>query len=130
MPSLFDPLQMGSLELPNRIVMAPLTRARAGREAVPNELMATYYSQRAAAGLIVSEATGISREGLGWPNAPGSLERGASRRLDQGYSSRPSERRPNCRSALAHGPAGAPERKRDGARVLLGSDRSELRPHL
>lgn len=71
MSSLFDPLQMGSLELPNRIVMAPLTRARAGREAVPNELMATYYSQRAGAGLIISEATGISREGLGWPNAPG-----------------------------------------------------------
>lgn len=71
MSSLFDPLQMGSLELPNRIVMAPLTRARAGPEAVPNELMATYYGQRAGAGLIISEATGISREGLGWPNAPG-----------------------------------------------------------
>ena len=51
--------------------MAPLTRARAGREAVPNELMAAYYAQRASAGLIISEATGISREGLGWPNAPG-----------------------------------------------------------
>ena len=51
--------------------MAPLTRARAGREGVPNELMAEYYTQRASAGLIISEATGISREGLGWPNAPG-----------------------------------------------------------
>jgi N-ethylmaleimide reductase len=71
MSSLFDPLQMGSLELPNRIVMAPLTRARAGFEGVPNELMAAYYAQRASAGLIISEATGISREGLGWPNAPG-----------------------------------------------------------
>jgi 2,4-dienoyl-CoA reductase-like NADH-dependent reductase (Old Yellow Enzyme family) len=71
MPSLFNPLQLGSLELPNRIFMAPLTRARAGREAVPNELMARYYAQRAGAGLIVSEATGISREGLGWPDAPG-----------------------------------------------------------
>jgi 2,4-dienoyl-CoA reductase-like NADH-dependent reductase (Old Yellow Enzyme family) len=71
MPSLFNPLQLGAIELPNRILMAPLTRARAGREAVPNELMARYYAQRAGAGLIISEATGISREGLGWPNAPG-----------------------------------------------------------
>ena len=71
MPSLFTPLQLGALELPNRILMAPLTRARAGRDAVPNELMARYYAQRAGAGLIISEATGISREGLGWPNAPG-----------------------------------------------------------
>lgn len=71
MPSLFNPLQLGSLELPNRILMAPLTRARAGREAVPNELMARYYAQRAGAGLIISEATGITREGLGWPGAPG-----------------------------------------------------------
>src|SRR4249919_1883278 len=71
MPSLFTPLQLGALELPNRILMAPLTRARAGRDSVPNELMARYYAQRAGAGLIISEATGISREGLGWPNAPG-----------------------------------------------------------
>ena len=71
MPSLLDPLEFGALELPNRIVMAPLTRARAGRDAVPNALMAEYYAQRASAGLIISEATGISREGLGWPNAPG-----------------------------------------------------------
>ena len=71
MPGLFNPLQLGSLELPNRIFMAPLTRARAGREGVPNELMARYYAQRAGAGLIISEATGISREGLGWPDAPG-----------------------------------------------------------
>ena len=71
MSNLFKPLNLGALELPNRIVMAPLTRARAGREAVPNELIAAYYAQRASAGLIISEATGISREGLGWPNAPG-----------------------------------------------------------
>lgn len=51
--------------------MAPLTRARANPEGVPNSLMAAYYAQRASAGLIISEATGISREGLGWPNAPG-----------------------------------------------------------
>jgi 2,4-dienoyl-CoA reductase-like NADH-dependent reductase (Old Yellow Enzyme family) len=71
MPTLFDPLELGAIGLANRIAMAPLTRARAGREAIPNELMAAYYAQRASAGLIISEATGISREGLGWPNAPG-----------------------------------------------------------
>ena len=71
MPTLFDPMALGAIELPNRIAMAPLTRARAGREGVSNELMAAYYAQRASAGLIISEATGISREGLGWPNAPG-----------------------------------------------------------
>jgi len=71
MPTLFDPLELGAFRLANRIAMAPLTRARAGRDAIPNELMAAYYAQRASAGLIISEATGISREGLGWPNAPG-----------------------------------------------------------
>lgn len=71
MAGLFDPLKLGALELPNRVVMAPLTRARAGRDAVPTAIMAEYYAQRASAGLIISEATGISREGLGWPNAPG-----------------------------------------------------------
>ncbi|WP_310468147.1 alkene reductase [Sphingomonas sp.] len=71
MPSLFDPLQLGALALPNRILMAPLTRGRATEAAVPTPIMADYYAQRAAAGLIISEATGISREGLGWPYAPG-----------------------------------------------------------
>ena len=71
MPTLFDPVEMGALTLPNRIMMAPLTRGRATREAVPTTIMAEYYAQRADAGLIISEATGISREGLGWPYAPG-----------------------------------------------------------
>jgi 2,4-dienoyl-CoA reductase-like NADH-dependent reductase (Old Yellow Enzyme family) len=71
MPTLFDPVEMGALKLPNRILMAPLTRARATRAAVPTELMVEYYRQRSEAGLIISEATGISREGLGWPYAPG-----------------------------------------------------------
>lgn len=71
MPTLFDPVRFGAITLPNRILMAPLTRGRATREAVPTALMAEYYAQRASAGLIVTEATGISREGLGWPNAPG-----------------------------------------------------------
>lgn len=71
MPSLFDAITLGAIEAPNRIVMAPLTRARATRAAVPTPLMAEYYAQRASAGLIISEATGISRVGLGWPFAPG-----------------------------------------------------------
>jgi N-ethylmaleimide reductase len=71
MPSLFDPIKLGAVDAPNRVLMAPLTRGRATREHVPTELMQTYYAQRAAAGLILSEATGISRQGLGWPFAPG-----------------------------------------------------------
>src|SRR5919107_5822327 len=71
MTSLFDPLPLGAVTAPNRILMAPLTRARATREAVPTPIMAEYYAQRAGAGLIISEAAGISREGLGWPHAPG-----------------------------------------------------------
>ena len=71
MPNLFDPIQLGAIRAPNRILMAPLTRGRADRDAVPTPIMADYYAQRASAGLIISEATGISREGLGWPFAPG-----------------------------------------------------------
>ena len=71
MPSLFDPIKLGAVEAPNRILMAPLTRGRATREHVPTDLMRTYYRQRAGAGLILTEATGISRQGLGWPYAPG-----------------------------------------------------------
>ncbi|MEH3100395.1 alkene reductase [Sphingomonas adhaesiva] len=71
MPSLFDPITLGAIEAPNRILMAPLTRTRATAEHVPTELMIEYYRQRASAGLIISEATGISRLGLGWPHAPG-----------------------------------------------------------
>jgi N-ethylmaleimide reductase len=71
MTGLFDPIAFGAISLANRLVMAPLTRARSNRAGIPNALMAEYYAQRASAGLIISEATGISREGLGWPNAPG-----------------------------------------------------------
>lgn len=71
MTTLFDPIEFGAIQLANRVLMAPLTRGRSDREAVPNALMAEYYAQRASAGLIITEATGISREGLGWPNAPG-----------------------------------------------------------
>ncbi|MFC3908332.1 alkene reductase [Legionella dresdenensis] len=68
---LFQPVQMGSLHLPNRIVMAPLTRSRAGENDVPREMNATYYSQRATAGLIISEATQISPQGKGYAFTPG-----------------------------------------------------------
>lgn len=71
MSDLFDPIRLGAIEAPNRVLMAPLTRGRAGRDGVPTAIMAEYYAQRASAGLIISEATGISRQGLGWPFAPG-----------------------------------------------------------
>ena len=60
MTTLFDPIQMGELSLPNRIIMAPLTRCRASEGRVPNALMAEYYVQRASAGLIISEATSVT----------------------------------------------------------------------
>src|ERR1700761_3229779 len=71
MPTLFDPLTLGALELPNRIIMAPLTRSRAGSARVPNDLMAEYYRQRASAGLILSEATSVTPQGLGYADTPG-----------------------------------------------------------
>ena len=71
MPKLTDPIRLGAIAAPNRMLMAPLTRERATRDGVPTPLMAAYYRQRASAGLIITEATGISRAGLGWPNAPG-----------------------------------------------------------
>jgi N-ethylmaleimide reductase len=71
MTSLFDPISFGAIDAPNRIMMAPLTRGRATRSHVPTPLMGEYYRQRASAGLIISEATGISQQGLGWPSAPG-----------------------------------------------------------
>jgi N-ethylmaleimide reductase len=71
MPSLLDPIKLGAITAPNRVLMAPLTRGRASRDHVPSPLMIDYYRQRASAGLIISEATGISAQGLGWPYAPG-----------------------------------------------------------
>ena len=68
---LFQPIKLGAIDAPNRILMAPLTRGRADPGFVPNAMMAEYYRQRAGAGLIISEATGISVQGLGWPSAPG-----------------------------------------------------------
>jgi 2,4-dienoyl-CoA reductase-like NADH-dependent reductase (Old Yellow Enzyme family) len=71
MTSLFDPLKVGDLDLPNRIIMAPLTRSRAGAERIPNRLMAQYYAQRASAGLILSEATVVTPMGIGYADTPG-----------------------------------------------------------
>jgi N-ethylmaleimide reductase len=69
--ALFQPVTLGAIECPNRVLMAPLTRGRSDPGSIPNAMMAEYYRQRAGAGLIISEATGISVEGLGWPAAPG-----------------------------------------------------------
>ncbi|WP_309499640.1 alkene reductase [Sulfurovum sp.] len=68
---LFSPIQIGKLSLKNRVFMAPLTRCRSVADNVPNDLMATYYAQRASAGLIISEATQISTQGIGYPCTPG-----------------------------------------------------------
>ncbi len=69
--TLFDPITVGAWNLPNRIFMAPLTRARAGKERVPNALMAEYYRQRSAAGLILTEATSVTPMGVGYADTPG-----------------------------------------------------------
>lgn len=72
---LFSPVRVGELKLPNRIVMAPLTRNRAGTGNVPTALNAEYYGQRAGAGLIISEATQVSPQGVGYPATPGIHDR-------------------------------------------------------
>ncbi len=71
MSNLNNPLKVGDLNLPNRIVLAPLTRCRSDEGRVPNALMAQYYAQRASAGLIISEATSVSAQGVGYPDTPG-----------------------------------------------------------
>lgn len=68
---LFSTYQLGPIQLRNRIVMAPMTRCRAGNGNVPTPLMAEYYKQRASAGFIISEATQVTPEGVGYPNTPG-----------------------------------------------------------
>lgn len=71
-PNLLNPLQIkNNLTLKNRVVMAPLTRARSGKDRIPNKLMAQYYTQRANAGLIITEGTTISPQANGWQNSPG-----------------------------------------------------------
>ncbi|AXC16386.1 NADH:flavin oxidoreductase (plasmid) [Acidisarcina polymorpha] len=69
--ALFAPLQLGTIKVQNRIIMAPLTRMRAGTGNVPTALNAKYYAQRASAGLIIAEGTAVSHQGQGYPGAPG-----------------------------------------------------------
>ncbi|GGO80239.1 alkene reductase [Marinobacterium nitratireducens] len=71
MATLFDPVRIGAIEMSNRIVMAPLTRCRAEEGRVPGDLMLEYYSQRASAGLIITEATAVTPMGVGYPDTPG-----------------------------------------------------------
>jgi 2,4-dienoyl-CoA reductase-like NADH-dependent reductase (Old Yellow Enzyme family) len=71
MSKLFQPVKLGDLELPNRMIMAPLTRGRADEGRVPNDLMRKYYTQRASAGLILSEATAVTPMGVGYADTPG-----------------------------------------------------------
>lgn len=71
MPSLFDPIQIGDLHLPNRIFMAPLTRLRGTADHVPTPIMAEYYAQRSSAGLILSEGVPVDPMGVGYQNVPG-----------------------------------------------------------
>jgi N-ethylmaleimide reductase len=70
MKKLLTPYEKGGFKLKNHLVMAPMTRSRAV-DNVPNELMATYYAQRSGAGLIITEGTSPSPEGLGYPRIPG-----------------------------------------------------------
>ncbi len=70
-PNLLKPIKIGKHTLKNRVVMAPMTRARAGAERIPNDAMAEYYRQRSGAGLIISEGTNISPSAVGWINTPG-----------------------------------------------------------
>ncbi len=69
--SLYEPLSIGNFHLKNRIVLAPMTRGRAGSERVPNDMMAEYYYQRSTAGLLITEATVVSKQGIGWIDSPG-----------------------------------------------------------
>ena len=71
MTSLLSPIAIGELSLKNRVIMAPLTRCRASEGRVPNELMLEYYSQRAGAGMILTEATSVTPMGVGYPDTPG-----------------------------------------------------------
>ena len=71
MPKLFDTLDLGSLTLPNRIALAPLTRCRAQRGDVPQPIGVRYYSQRASAGLMITEATNVSPHSCAFEKAPG-----------------------------------------------------------
>lgn len=70
-PNLLKQWQLGDLKLANRVVMAPMTRARGGDSRMPNDLITEYYAQRASAGLIITEGVHISEQAIGWVKVPG-----------------------------------------------------------
>ncbi len=71
MSALLEPMHLGDYQLANKVIMAPLTRCRAHENGAPSPLMAEYYAQRASAGLLIAEATAVSKQGYGWVNSPG-----------------------------------------------------------
>ena len=71
MASLLDPIQIGDLRLPNRVIMAPLTRLRGTHDHIPTQLIVDYYTQRASAGLIITEGIPAVPQGVGYANVPG-----------------------------------------------------------
>ena len=117
MTTLFDPIKVGRLTCPNRIWMAPLTRGRGTREHVPTDLMATYYSQRASAGLIITEATHISLEGSGWPYAGGLWGKEHVANWKKVTAAVHAARRTYFRPTLAHGSPRSPLLARCSTRV-------------
>ncbi|MCH1439207.1 MAG: hypothetical protein L7W43_06105 [Rubripirellula sp.] len=70
-PKLYQPFELHEMKLDNRVALAPMTRARAGKERIPNAMMAEYYAQQSGAGLVISEATTISPQANRWNESPG-----------------------------------------------------------
>ncbi|CAM5491621.1 Alkene reductase OS=Stutzerimonas stutzeri OX=316 GN=CXK95_17335 PE=4 SV=1 [Stutzerimonas stutzeri] len=103
MPTLFDPIKIGDLELTNRIIMAPLTRCRAEPGRVPGDLMVEYYAQRADAGLIISDTTSVTPMGVGYPGHARHLVGRAGARLEEDHRSRACQGRQDRAAALACG---------------------------
>ena len=99
--TLLSPYRLGELELRNRLVMSPMTRSRALEGNVPNPLAATYYAQRASAGLIVTEATQVSPQGVGYIRTPGIHSAGTGCGLEDDHRCRASSGRQDLRPALA-----------------------------
>lgn len=97
---LFLQYRMGDLTLPNRIVMAPMTRNRAGDADVPVPLMVTYYVQRDSAGLIITEGSQVSPQGVGYTHTPGIYSGGTGRRLEESDGRRPQSWRQDFRKDI------------------------------
>jgi 2,4-dienoyl-CoA reductase-like NADH-dependent reductase (Old Yellow Enzyme family) len=113
----FSPITVGDIELSNRIVMAPMTRSRSDENGLVPDFAVDYYAQRADAGLIVTEATNISPQAIGYAMTPGYLVRPAGRRLEAGHRCGSRRRGQDRPAALAHGedlPPGPAERGEAG----------------